>query len=190
MHFILDCDDVLLDWQRGFRHWVYANHGIKPSAKGPKSWSLFTWLGQPEARCMELIAAFNASQGFGELYAMDGAIDAVAKLHAAGHRMTVLTSCSADPVAVRRRKQNLRQVFGVMLNRVVCLDLGESKAGWLEVLNDGIWIEDNYKNAMMGLKAGHKTFMMRRRHNRDDEKATDSRIVWIDNWRPIVSLFS
>lgn len=190
MHFILDCDDVLLDWRRGFRHWIFANYGIKPASDPSISWGLAAWLGVPEARSMELIAEFNGSQAFGELYAMDGAIDAVAKLHAAGHRMTVLTSCSADPVAVRRRKQNLRQVFGVMLNRVVCLDLGESKAGWLEVLNGGIWIEDNYKNAMMGLKAGHKTFMMRRRHNRDDEKDTDSRIVWIDDWRPIISLFS
>ncbi|MER8924311.1 hypothetical protein [Mesorhizobium sp. M0859] len=191
MHFILDCDDVLLDWQRGFRHWIYANHGIKPEARGPMSWSLFKWLGVPEARCMELIADFNASQAFGELYAMDGAIDAVAKLHQAGHRLTVLTSCSADPVVLARRKENLQRVFGVMIERVICLALGESKAGWLEVLKSGIWIEDNYKNAMVGSDAGHITYMMRRRHNRADEAtATNRSITWIDDWRPVVSLFS
>lgn len=165
VHFILDCDDVLLDWQRGFRHWIFANCGIRPEVRGPRSWSLFKWLGVPEARCLELIADFNASQAFGELYAMDGAIDAVAKLHQAGHKMTVLTSCSADPVTIQRRKINLQQVFGVM-------------------------IEDNYKNAMLGVERGNKTFMLQRRHNRDDELTTDSRIVWIDDWRPVISLFS
>ncbi|MER9833409.1 hypothetical protein NKJ28_00330 [Mesorhizobium sp. M0145] len=181
---------MLLDWQRGFRLWLRANHDIIPNQGGPSSWSLAAWLGVTEARSFELIAGFNASQAFGELYAMDGAIDAVAKLHQAGHRLTVLTSCSADSVVLKRRKENLRRVFGVMIERVICLALGESKAGWLEVLKSGIWIEDNYKNAMVGMKAGHKTFMMRRRHNRADELTTDSKIVWIDDWRPVISLFS
>ncbi|WP_191126164.1 hypothetical protein [Mesorhizobium sp. B2-1-2] len=190
MHFILDCDGVLLDWTRGFRHWVFANHGIKPSASGPRTWSLFNWLGLPEERCFELIQQFNASQAFGELYPIDGAKEAVAKLKAAGHKLTVLTSCSDDPVALRRRKDNLDREFDGALDRVICLALRESKTAWLEVLRGGIWIEDNYKNAMMGVNAGHKTFMLRHRHNAEDERTTDSRIQWVDNWRPIVSLFS
>jgi FMN phosphatase YigB (HAD superfamily) len=191
VHFILDCDDVLLDWQRGFRAWVYAHHGIRPEAKGPKSWSLFTWLGVPEARCMELIADFNASQAFGELYPMDGAIEAVAMLHQAGHQITVLTSCSADPLTIARRKENLQRVFGTMVERVICLALGESKRGWLDVLVAGVWVEDNYKNAMVGADAGHTAFMLRRRHNRDDEhkEPDDSPLVWLDDWQPILSTF-
>ncbi|UVK46781.1 hypothetical protein BPNPMPFG_002490 [Mesorhizobium sp. AR07] len=189
VHFILDCDDVLLDWQRGFRQWVYANHGIKPEAKGPKSWSLAKWLGVPEARCMELIIDFNSTQAFGELYAMDGAIDAVHKLHQAGHHITVLTSCSGDAVTFARRRANLQRVFGTMVERVVCLALGESKRGWLDVLKQGVWVEDNYKNAMVGVEAGHDTYMMRRRHNRSDEPDAYPAITWVDDWRPILSLF-
>ncbi|TIT80131.1 MAG: hypothetical protein E5W57_04160 [Mesorhizobium sp.] len=190
VHFILDCDGVLLDWTRGFRHWVYANHGIKPSASGPRSWSLFNWLGLPEARCFELIQEFNASPAFGELYAIGDAKAAITKLKAAGHRLTVLTSCSDDPAARQRRKQNLDNEFDGAFNRVICLALRESKSAWLEVLRGGIWIEDNYKNAMMGVEAGHKTFMLRHLHNAEDERGSDSRIVWVDNFAPIVSLFS
>lgn len=190
MHFILDCDGVLLDWTRGFRHWVFANHGIKPSASGPKSWSLFQWLGLPEDRCFELIQQFNASQAFGELYPIAGAKEAITKLKAAGHKLTVLTSCSDDPVALKRRRQNLDNEFDGAFNRIICLALREPKAPWLEVLRGGIWIEDNYKNAMMGVNAGHKTLMLRHRHNEEDERSTDPRIQWIDDWRPVISLFS
>ncbi|RWF33746.1 hypothetical protein [Mesorhizobium sp.] len=191
MHFILDCDGVLLDWTRGFRHWVHANHGIKPSASGPRSWSLFNWLGLPEERCFELITEFNASQAFGELYAQGDAPEAMAKLKAAGHKLTVLTSCSDDPVALQRRKQNLDREFAGIFDRVICLALRESKAKWLEVLERGIWIEDNYKNAMIGSDAGHTTFMLRHLHNAEDEKSASNRsITWVDNFAPIVSLFS
>ncbi|WP_195178903.1 hypothetical protein [Mesorhizobium sp. INR15] len=181
---------MLLDWTGGFRHWVSVNHGIEPSASGPKSWSLFNWLGLPEARCFELIAEFNASQSFGQLSALPGAKEAVAKLKAAGHKLTVLTSCSDDPAAVARRRQNLDGEFDGAFQRIICLALRESKDHWLEVLRGGVWIEDNYKNAMMGVNAGHKTIMLRHLHNADDERSTDSRIHWVDDWRPIVSLFS
>ncbi|MER9524047.1 HAD family hydrolase [Mesorhizobium sp. M0292] len=181
---------MLLDWTRGFRHWVFAHHGIKPSAQGPKSWSLFNWLGLPEARCFELINQFNACQAFGELHPIAGAKDAILKLKAAGHKLTVLTSCSADPLTLLRRKENLDREFDGAFARVICLALRESKADWLQVLKGGIWVEDNYKNAMMGVEAGHKTLMLRHLDNRDDEKTTDSRITWVDDWRPIVSLFS
>lgn len=190
MHFIFDCDGVLLDWTGRFRDWVFVNHGIASNAKGPRSWSLFEWLGQPEARCFELIQEFNASESFGTLSALPGAKEGIAKLKRAGHRLTVLTSCSDDPLALQRRRQNLDGEFDGAFSRIICLALRESKTKWLEVLRGGIWIEDNYKNAMMGVEAGHKTFMLRHLHNRDDERTSDSRIVWVDNFAPIVSLFS
>ncbi|RVC71314.1 hypothetical protein EN759_00425 [Mesorhizobium sp. M00.F.Ca.ET.038.03.1.1] len=190
VHFILDCDGVLLDWTRGFRHWVFATHGIKPSASGPRSWSLFTWLGLPESRCFELIKEFNASQAFGELYAVPGAKEAIARLKAAGHQFTVLTSCSDDPVALQRRRQNLDNEFEGAFDRVICLPLREKKTPWLNVLRGGVWIEDNYDNAMMGVEAGHKTFMLRHPHNAEHERSSDSRITWVDNFAPILSLFN
>jgi hypothetical protein len=190
MHIIIDCDDVLLDWQRGFRSWLFAHHNIRPDEGGPSSWSLAGWLGVPEARCIELIAGFNESTRFGELYAFPDAIEAVARLKANNHEMTVLTSCSNDPAVTARRKENLRREFDGAFDRIVCLGLGESKADWLKVLRSGIWIEDNYKNAMMGYDAGNKTFVMRRRHNRSDEKTSNPNLVWVDDWRPIVTLFS
>lgn len=190
MHFIIDCDDVLLNWIGTFRSWVFQNHGVRPFEAYPSNWDMSGWLGVTPERCRKMIEQFNASPMFGELWPIDGAVEAVAALHARGHRLTVLTSCSSEPMIVNRRRENLRRVFGDALDRIVCLDLGESKRNWLDVLRPGIWIEDNYKNAMHGFEAGHKTFMMRRRHNRDDETTTHRDIAWVDDWSPIVSLFS
>ena len=190
MHFMLDCDDVLLDWLTGFRKWLYASYEIHPDVRGPSTWSLASWLGQTDERSFELIEQFNNSQAFGELLPCPDAVEGVATLRAAGHRLTVLTSCSADHHVTKLRKENLRREFDGAFDRVICLPLGESKATWLDVLRPGIWVEDNYKNALIGANAGNKTFMMRRRHNRADEATSDQRIAWLDDWRPLVSLFS
>lgn len=190
MHFILDCDDVLLNWITGFRKWLYATHDIHPDVSGPATWSLASWLGQTDERSFELVEQFNSSQAFGELLPYEDAIEAIAKLRDAGHSFTVLTSCSADPEIIRRRRANLDREFPGAFDRIICLGLGESKSTWLQVLRPGIWIEDNYKNALAGLQAGNKTFMLRRRHNRGDESTSDRRVVWLDDWRPILSLFS
>lgn len=190
MHFIIDCDGVLLDWQRGFRSWVFRHRGVRPLTDEPQSWSLAEWLGLDEHECRTLIEQFNASQEFGQLAALPDAVDAVGRLHRAGHRLTVLTSCSSRPEIANRRRENLRREFGQGFDRVICLDLHECKRTWLDVLRPGVWIEDNYRNALQGMYAGNKTFMLRRSHNRADEIAGDDRIQWIDDWRPIISLFS
>lgn len=187
MHIIVDCDDVLLSWIDGFRQWL--PHTTTPD-HGPDSWSLAKWLGVSDATCLEWIAEFNASPSFGQLHPIPGAVEAVTALHAAGHQITVLTSCSSEPNIVDLRSSNLQYLFGDSIDRVICLDLGESKRKWLNVLRTGVWIEDNYKNAMLGLDAGNKTFMMRRSHNRDDEPKSHRDIVWVDDWSPILSLFS
>lgn len=190
VHFILDCDDVLLDWIRGFKSWLFDAKGIKPTTSAPTSWSLAEWLGMIDSRCYELIAEFNASEKFAQLNAIPDAVGAVVALKAHGHKLTVLTSCSADPVTISRRRENLNREFDGAFDRVICLGLGEPKSNWLEVLRGGIWIEDNYKNAMAGYKAGHKTIMMRRSHNREDEGSSIPHITWVDDWRPIISSFT
>lgn len=190
VHFILDCDDVLLDWIRGFRTWLFDTCRIKPVADAPASWSLAEWLGMRDDRCRELISEFNASEKFGQLNAIPDAVSAIGALKARNHRLTVLTSCSADPAIVNRRRENLDREFDGAFDRVICLGLGELKSKWLEVLRNGIWIEDNYKNAVAGHNAGHKTIVMRRNHNREDERTSIRHITWVDDWRPILSSFT
>lgn len=190
LHILLDCDDVLLDWIGGFRAYVHAAEGVIPTAPAPSSWDMSEWLGLTSERTVELIQEFNSHHWFGHLEARADALRCVAALKNMGHRLTVLTSCSDDPAIVGRRRRNLERAFGNVFEAIICLPLGQSKAPWLGILEKGIWVEDNYKNGLAGNAAGHKTFMLRRSHNRADEQRDHRSITWIDDLQPIVSLLS
>ncbi|WP_181173126.1 hypothetical protein [Mesorhizobium sp. B2-4-1] len=190
-HFIFDCDDVLLDWVGGFRDFL-VGIGHAPAEPRPRDWSMAEWIGIEDAATLRLIEVFNSSPAFGQLKPYDDALEMVRQLKDEGHTLTVLTSCSDDPNIVDLRVKNLRDCFGDVFPRVICLPLGQSKSQWLEVLRPGIWIEDNYKNALIGQAAGHKTFILRRPHNRKHEigahrafvvnphEIGDDMVTWID----------
>ncbi len=190
MHFMIDCDDVLLSWQDGFREYLRDLHGICADPLGPASWDMSRWLGVSEKRCLDLISEFNGSPKFGNLTAVPGAYAAIRWLKDRGNRLTVISSCSDDPEIVARRTNNLRRVFGDAIDRVICVGLGQSKRTWLDVLRPGIWIEDNYQNALQGFAAGNKTFIMRRNHNRHLESASNPHLIWCDDWQELISHFS
>lgn len=189
-HIILDCDDVLLDWCRGFRSWLFYAHGITPVRDAPQEWDLSAWLGLTAKRTFELVSAFNDTPNFGRLSALPEAVSAIQALKGFGHTLSVLTSCSDSAYAVAARQRNLQSEFGDVFDRVICLPLGQSKADWLGVMRPAVWIEDNYKHALAGANAGHRSYVMRRSHNRADEMTSDRRVTWLDDWRPILSLFS
>lgn len=146
---IFDCDDVLLDWQEGFRLWMLATNGLRLDPAGPQSWDMDEWIGQP---ALPFIERFNASTSFGDLRSCMGAKAAVAQLYAAGHELHVVTACSDDPAVIFRRERNLDRVFGDVFASIVCVPLGFSKTEALSQIAEStsqpiIWIEDNHKNA-------------------------------------------
>lgn len=189
-HLLVDCDDVLLDWIGGFADWVRLNHGLNPDEDGPGDWDMSTWLGIPQARSLELVHQFNASEAFGELQPRLDAGILVPSLARQGFKLTVITSCSAAMAVVERRKMNLYRAFGPIFDRIICLPLMESKAATLGMFERCIWVEDNYRNALMGAAMGHRTIVMRRPHNLSHEDEGRDDIEWMNNWSDIVSLLS
>lgn len=186
---VFDCDDVLLDWQGGFSKWLGQNKGIYLSKVGPRSWDMDEWVGQP---ARPLIEEFNASPDFGYLLPILGARQAIAKFYAAGHRLHVVTACSTNPTIVERRTRNLDALFGDVFTSIVCVPLGFAKSEALETIirsssQGAVWIEDNYRNCLMGVDLGFdECWMFRRNHNRADEDATDPRINWTNSFDPIL----
>lgn len=184
---IFDCDDVLLNWQEGFRRWMKSLRGIDLDPAGPKSWNMDEWVCQP---AMPLVSRFNMSHTFGSLHPVAGAKEAVAALYAAGHNLHVVTACSDDPIVIRRREQNLDRVFGDVFTSITCVPLGSSKANALKSLPRGIWVEDNVEHAIVGHLSNNKTFIMRRGHNAQREIPTRNawpNITWIDDFKPILN---
>lgn len=189
MNIYIDCDDILLNWIEGFKKSL-SNKGIETTSDLPETWSLSTWLNLPEKECVELIAEFNASEDFGKLKAFEDAKNAIPIL-ADYNSLHVLTSCSDDPEVVKRREDNLFNEFGDQFDFVTCLPLGVSKLEALEKLEPGLWIEDNFKNAVLGVRAGHRSYCMRKTHNSLEQVTGATGFVrWIDSWDDILERYA
>lgn len=179
---LLDCDDVLLNWLDGFRQHMMKELGRDICSKGPDSWLMHNWLEIAEEEVVPHIQAFNESMAFGDLQPVEGAVRAVEAL-AETAEVHVITSCSADQLTWDLRYENLRQHFGPTFASLECLDLGQSKRDALaKYQGNVVWVEDNLKNAMLGVELGHRTYMRRTSHNRPLEADSDKRITWFSHW--------
>ena len=184
---LVDCDDVLLQWRQGFRHFVAAHHGIETKPEGPKDWCMSEWLGCSPEHAISLVEDFNGSKYFGELISTFGSHTALDYFYASGYNIAVVTSCGCDPASVVRRTRNLTMLFRHLLDDIHCVPLGESKGPVLGQYPEGaLWVEDNYQNAVIGLAHGHKPFVIRKSHNAKHELDSIDGITWVDNWVDIM----
>lgn len=182
---LLDCDDVLLDWLGGFRMYMQGLLGRELDEKGPDSWDMSEWLGVPNDEVVEHIKEHNAGHQFGSLLPVPGAVEAIEVLSQTSD-LHVLTSCSSDQQTWDMRYQNLREHFGPRFDSLTCLDLGQSKRDELAKYDGNVvWVEDNLKNAMLGVELGHRTYMRRTSHNRVLEPTSDKRITWFSHWNEL-----
>lgn len=178
---LLDCDDVLLNWLGGFRGHMEGLLKRDLCEHGPQDWEMHNWLGIKKDAVWPHIEAFNASPAFSHLEPVEGAIDAMNRLQ--GNALHVITSCSSDQATWDMRYKNLRDHFGPIFQSLTCLDLGKSKKEVLAAYGeDAVWVEDNYKNAMLGVELGQRVYMRRTSHNGQFEAESDMRITWFSHW--------
>jgi FMN phosphatase YigB (HAD superfamily) len=181
---LLDCDDVLLNWLEGFAFFCADKLGKVIDTRGPDDWVMDKWLGTEPHETIQLIEEFNASEGFANLGPVEGAQAALMQFCSTSLRFHAITSCSSDWDTVEMRKANLKRHYAGLFDSVHCLDLGQSKEAVLHAFDAPcIWVEDNLKNALIGVKAGHKTFMRQTSHNhRHRAEAEANGITWFTHW--------
>jgi len=190
LQILLDCDDVLLNWIGGFRQ--YAATRLQRTVTGdPDSWQMGAWLGTTDEVALELVEEFNASVHFSRLVSVDGSQDVVYQwMLDPDVRLHVITSCSSDRQTVKLRRSNIARVFGEdTFDSIHCLDLGQSKLKILQSWKRGaVWVEDNYKNALLGAEAGHSVFIRKRPHNAEFQDLHDDRLTWFETWEQLEEL--
>lgn len=205
MHFIFDCDDVLLDWQGGFVHWLGWRR-IYPDPAGPDDWNLAKWIGCRDDEAKDLIAEFNNSKVFPMLAANPGATEAIWALHDAGHSLSVMTCCGTQPRVRHDRVRNLHREFSrdssgppwLRESSVITLPLGGSKEAALYKLccekgsANLAFVEDNLSHAITGANLGIRSFCIRRSHNRALEATREvpSLVTWIDDIRDLLGVYA
>lgn len=204
MHFIFDCDDVLLDWNGAFLKWLN-RFGFNPDPAGPKDWDLSAWIRCTPEESLYLIERFNNSDYFQFVSARHGAKETVWSLYDAGHRLSVLTCCGTRPRIRSDRMRNLHREFSRdssgppwIPERVVILPLGASKEVELYRFCEKygpsslVFVEDNLKHAMTGAALGITSFCLRRSHNRALEaKGEGAGVVhWVDDIKDILGVYA
>jgi len=183
---LLDCDGVLVDYTGPFGAFCENVLGIRVDPAGPASYDMVEWLGlENRTQVLELIERFNAGENgaFRNLPALPGAKRVLHKLHARGHRIRVITTCSDDFGVYLSRRSNLLEAFGPVFHSLECLGLHDSKRNALKSYRPGLWVEDLPTNAMIGADVGHQSFVMRARHNKAaPERSNGAPLTWADSW--------
>jgi len=186
---LIDCDDVLLQWSEGFRLFFEHRHQTTLDPRGNADWDLKEWLGLDVYDVSREINEFNLySWEFGCLPPIAGAIEAIKKLNDL-HKFefVVISSCSTNLQTIALRRTNLFHIFGDVFKEVHCVELGESKSTLLADYFPTFWIEDNVKNALLGLEYGHTPIVIENLRNVRFKNETKDRVTWCKDWEEIES---
>lgn len=189
---LVDCDDVLLQWTKGFQLFFEHKHKRKLDPNGPASYDLSSWTGLIQEEVFKELKEFNEhSWEFGCLPPVESAVSAIRNLHSMYMVDFVsISSCSTKSQTVALRHANLYHVFGDVFKHVHCVDLRTGKATHLADYRPTFWVEDNVDNAMMGLEYGHKSIVLKTSQNIALQKESDKRLIWCDTWKEIEEIIA
>lgn len=168
---VLDCDDVVLDWHKGFIEYVEANTPHKLNHNHPHdSWDMWDWFYDlPKERFTELVVEFNGYPRV--LQPTEMARPALLDLYYAGNELVVLTSFGGCPIQTKFRQDYLKVVFGDIFKEIIVLPLGYCKKDSLKKLNPRVFIEDNKAHAEKAIDLGIRTYLVSTTYNQGCEGA-------------------
>ena len=188
---LVDADDVTVDYIPALRDFCNAELGMNLSGF-PGSFDMSGWMGVTKERMLEIIAIFNeTSEEFGRLQAVPHSRESLEALKAMGYEISVLTSATGTPSRIVKRQDNLDRLYGVdMFVEMICIPVGASKAEHLAKIRPSVWLEDNEKNAFMGVEYGHAPLLMPTFHNLLGGRSGHPEVRRVTGWREVACILS
>jgi len=179
---LTDLDGVVLDWFGTFLHWLDVQ---KINYKGDAErddYSLSDIVDHPDPE--SLVIEFNSSTYFRYIPAYVDAMIYLPKVKKElGYEIVAITSCSDKQKTIDLRTACLEDLFGKgFFKEINCIPLGGDKLPLLKGYAPTYWIEDNTKNALKGIEAGHKVILMNKDYN---EKDKAKGCIRLENWEDI-----
>lgn len=174
--FLTDIDGVVLDYDKSFYEYL--------QSQGVTCSYVDFWDTTPFAQIQKFIYDFNHSEAFEHIDIFSDALEILPRL-SQKFELVAITTCGTDPLLVERRHRNL-QKYGIEFAKIICLPLGHSKLDTLCSFPPSIWIEDQYKNALHGIHAGHQTFLRKDDFTPSD---VDPNIRVIQDWFEMERIF-
>jgi hypothetical protein len=164
---LLDVDGVLLDWLSGFEIYLLqqAPELHRDFTGLEQADNLEQLLGMTDDQMHEWIDRFHHDDRFEYLTPLPGAQKALQVLSDWCH-MSCITASGSSTLSSQMRKRNLYAVFGNVFQDIICVDRSIDKPAHLASYDPGYWVEDQLKNAHMGVQAGHVSFLMDAPYNK------------------------
>lgn len=183
---ILDCDDVLLSWAKGFQRYHDLIYGTKTENVVIKAFNMQETFGCSTDDIAKRVYEFNCSEYFSKLEPVDGAVEYISKL-ATEYRLSIVTKCGTDDVIKNHRHTNLIAVFGNIFSNVIYVPEHQSKYAQLSLFdasNVVLFADDVIENVDTGLRCNLHSVVFEQPHN-IDYKETRSDLTFIPNWKSL-----
>lgn len=186
---ILDVDEVLLDWPRGFVDFFNLTHDTKHVYR-PYYECVSNLLGFTREELFTLLTQFNLSMDFSTLKPIKGAKNFIEMIKVYNQlsedpiKIFMVTKCGNAPITQELRKKNLKSVFGDFDYEIVFLNTTDSKLDELKRINEEndvlMFIDDFTSNCDKGIEAGVPTYAIKAYHNEHlvDRKAY---LNWVED---------
>jgi uncharacterized HAD superfamily protein len=178
MNLLLDVDGVLLNWLEGFEGYLlHEAHHLHRDFTGLEHVdTLEELLGMTEHNMHTWIERFHHDAHFEHLKPLPGAQKALTILKDWCH-LVCITASGSSPDSANMRTRNLVKVFGDVFQDIICVDRSWDKPPHLAAYEAGYWVEDQLKNALMGVQAGHMSFLMDAPYNRKHDDHSIQRVT-------------
>ena len=175
----MDVDGVLLNWLDGFESFLLAQAPDlhKDFSALDDAENLESLLGMTSEQMHEWIDRFHHHTQFAQLKPLPGAVKALQILEP-WCNLVCITASGTSPDSQKLRHTNLRNVFGDVFEQVWCVDRSVDKPEYLLMYDAGYWVEDQLKNALMGVNAGHMSFLMDAPYNMHTH---DPQVIKVNN---------
>lgn len=179
---VTDVDGVLLNWVDSFEEFA-AERGFEKY--GDEHYSLTGCYEMSRREERMYTKWHNESVRLYHLSPMRDAVKFVRRLHEwHGYVLHCVTALDPHPYVQKAREQNLKNLFGPAIERVILTGSHENKRATLEEYRDSncVWVEDKPSNADLGVELGLDTLLMDQSYNR---KYNNEKVQRVGTWSEI-----
>jgi len=180
---LTDVDNTIFDFGDTFQQWL-ADRNLHGSGRLNDIYHITEFLDCNSHEMDELLVEFYRSDTFENLPPVRGSVEALQSLHERGYDFVAITACHDLEGLEEARRDNLERVFGFAWPVVHITGLAGHKTPYLEAYEPTIWVEDSLKQALQGVEAGHRTFLLDYPYNQSDHRSFERVTDWqyIKEW--------
>jgi hypothetical protein len=184
---LTDIDGCVLNWEKAFVLWMSLTKGLNPIRSSV--YGIDELYGISKNDAVEYVEEFNSSEYFKKIPPFYDSVKYMKKLNEEfGYSFIGITAIGKSNKKYKVRKENLKSFYGDIFYDLYTTTHHSDKS---EVLlnfegSNCYWIEDVYKNALVGLKYNLNPILIKQSYNNFEH--TDEKIKTVNSWKEIYKI--